>query len=217
MPILKIIAGAEDETDTRYADGRHVRLLAMIEKLKLKLSRNNEKMAFADVEDAGGTLEMIIFPKVLAEHAAVVAEHVPLILDGRISLREDEEPKIICERMFPLSQADHLPPAEYGDGRPPRHDEPSPPPAPLPEQQQKRHGNPVLFLRVPSMDSPEWQRALKVMKVFDGITRVFIRCADTGEMVEAPAQYRVMMNDVMLRELSRILGGDNVAVRYARA
>ena len=217
VPILKIIAGAEDETDTRYADGRHVRLLAMIEKLKLKLSRNNEKMAFADVEDAGGTLEMIIFPKVLAEHAAVVAEHVPLILDGRISLREDEEPKIICERMFPLSQADHLPPAEYGDGRPPRHDEPSPPPAPLPEQQQKRHGNPVLFLRVPSMDSPEWQRAMKVMKVFDGITRVFIRCADTGEMVEAPAQYRVMMNDVMLRELSRILGGDNVAVRYARA
>ena len=214
-PILAIIAGAEDETDTRYADGRHVRLLAMIGKLKLKLSKNNEKMAFADVEDAGGTLEMIIFPKVLAGYAGVIAEHMPLIIDGRISLREEEEPKIICERIFAVSQAEHLPPAEYGSSESPRHSDTSSPPAPMPKEQPKPRGNPILFLRVPSMESPEWQRALKVIKVFDGISRVFIRCADSGELVEAPAQYRVMMNSVMLDELTRILGEGNVAVRYA--
>ena len=55
---------------------------------------------------------------------------------------------------------------------------------------------------------------MKVIKIFDGISRVFIRCADSGELVEAPVQYRVMMNSVMLDELTRILGEGNVAVRY---
>ena len=217
--ILKIIAGAEDETDTRYSDGKHVRLLVMIEKLKLKLSKNNEKMAFADIEDAGGSLEMIVFPKVLAGCAGMIAEHVPLIVDGRISLREEEEPKIICERIFTPAQANHLPPMEGESCAPPReNNQPAPPRkiSPPAGQLEPRKGNPVLFLRVPSMESPEWQRALKVLKVFDGISRVFIRCNDSGELVEAPVQYRVMMNSVMLDELTRILGEGNVAVRYEK-
>ncbi len=214
--ILEIIAGAEDETDTRYSDGKNVRLLVMIEKLKLKLSKNNEKMAFADIEDAGGSLEMIIFPKVLAGYAGLIAEHVPLIVDGRISLREEEEPKIICERIFTPAQANNLPPMEGDSFRQPRQNtrRSEPPRDQLPVALKERKGNPILFLRVPSMESAEWHRALKVIKVFDGISRVFIRCADSGELVEAPVQYRVMMNSVMLGELTRILGEGNVAVRY---
>ena len=212
VPILKILAGAEDETDTRFADGKNVRLLAMIEKLKLKLSKGSEKMAFADIEDQSGSLEMILFPKVLAGYAGIVAENVPLIIDGRISQRDEDEPKIICERIFSLSQANHLPPTESDGGSRPREKYRNPAPVPQPPRQ----GNPVLFLRVPSMESVEWNRALKVLKIFDGISRVFIRCADTGQLVEAPVQYRVMINDVMLEELTRILGEGSVAVRYEK-
>ncbi len=209
-PILDIIAGADDETDTRYCDGSKVRLLAMIEKLKFKLSKNNERMAFADIEDPGGSLEMIIFPKVLAGYGRIISEQVPLIIDGRISLREEEEPKIICERVFSLSQAGSLPPAERDSrGQPRDYHRPAP--------ERPRHGgNPILFLRVPSMESAQWGRAVKVLRIFDGNSRVFVRCADTGQLVEAPAQYRVMMNNVMLEELTRILGEGNVAVRYEK-
>ncbi len=223
--LLEIISGAEDETDSRYADGRHVRLLVMIESMKLKLAKNNEKMAFAEIEDAGATVEMIIFPKVLAMYAGIISEHIPLIIDGRISLREEEEPKIICERIFSISQADNLPPidAEHNDSHyhntTSRRDDRqrNGQTFAAPNQTPAHRGNPILYLRVPSMESPEWYRALKVIKVFDGISRVFIRCSDSGQMVEAPAQYRVMMNSVMLDELSRILGEVNVAVRYEKA
>ena len=156
---------------------------------------------------------------VLAGCAGMIAEHVPLIVDGRISLREEEEPKIICERIFTPAQANHLPPMEGESCAPPReNNQPAPPRkiSPPAGQLEPRKGNPVLFLRVPSMESPEWQRALKVLKVFDGISRVFIRCNDSGELVEAPVQYRVMMNSVMLDELTRILGEGNVAVRYEK-
>ena len=53
-----------------------------------------------------------------------------------------------------------------------------------------------------------------MLRVFDGTSRVFIRCTDSGQMVEAPPALRVMMNRVMLDELARILGEENVAVRH---
>ncbi len=217
VPLLEIIRGAEDETDSRFSDGQNVRLLIMIESMKLKLSKNNEKMAFAVIEDSGASLEMIVFPKVLAMYAGMISEHVALIVDGRISLREEEEPKIICERIFTPAQLNNLPPIDPG-GNMQRNDQtlnehkPSAPPRKIPTHK----GNPILYLRVPSMESAEWQRALKVLKVFDGVSRVFVRCTDSGKMLEVPSQYRVMMNTVMLDELGRILGADNVAVRYEK-
>lgn len=213
VPLLNILRSAEDETSSEFRDGQSVRLLVMIESMKLKLSKNNEKMAFAAIEDSGAGVEMIVFPKTLAIHAGILAENVPLIVDGRISLREEEAPKIICERVFGINEADRLPPLEQsarrsasqGDNHTStvRNDRP--------------RGNPILYLRVPSMESEQFERALKVIKIFDGVSRVFIRCADSGQMVEAPKQYRVMMNTVMLDELGRILGKENVAIRYEKS
>ena len=217
VPLLEIIRGAEDETDSRFSDGQNVRLLIMIESMKLKLSKNNEKMAFAVIEDSGASLEMIVFPKVLAMYAGMISEHVALIVDGRISLREEEEPKIICERIFTPAQINNLPPIEPGrnirrnDQIRNEHNSSATSPE-LPTHK----GNPILYLRVPSMESAEWQRALKVLKVFDGISRVFVRCTESGQMLEVSSQCRVMMNTVMLDELGRILGADNVAVRYEK-
>ncbi len=207
-PLRAILAAAEDEMNAEYKDGQTVRLLVMIESMKLKLSKNNEKMAFAVIGDAGGSLEMIVFPRTLAAYAGLVAEHVPLIVDGKISLREEEEPKVICERMFAVEEADRLP--TLTDRRSET--------APVGTREMRElppRGNPVLYLRVPSLDSEAWRKALRVIRIFDGTSRVFLRCLNTGQMVEA-RQYRVMMNTVMLDELSRILGSDNVAVRYEK-
>ncbi len=211
VPLLRILAGAEDETSSEFRDGQSVRLLVMIGSMKLKLAKNNEKMAFANIEDAGGELEMLVFPKTLAYYAGILVEHVPLIVDGRVSLREEEEPKIICERIFSIGEVDRLPPPDMrrSGGATAGHAPSGRPPEPS-------RGNPILYLRVPSLDSDAWKRALKVLKIFDGISRVFVRCADTGQMMEAPKQYHVMMNTVMLDELGRILGAENVAVRYEK-
>lgn len=211
MPLLRILSGAEDETAADIADGKRVRLLVMIESVKLKLSKKSERMAFVQVEDAGAALEMIVFPKVWAQYAVFLSEGAPLIIDGRISLREEEEPKIICERVFPVQEADRLPSPERDSAASSR---------PAGERERRiqppPQGRPILYLKIPSLASREWERAKKVIRIFDGVSRVFLRCADTGQMMEAPQQLRVMMNTVMLDELGRILGSENVAVRYEK-
>ncbi|MBP3284468.1 MAG: DNA polymerase III subunit alpha [Clostridia bacterium] len=64
---------------------------------KNKITKNNEMMSFLTLEDFYGTLEVIVFPKTYQKIASVLQEDVPILLKGRLSLREDEEPKIICQ------------------------------------------------------------------------------------------------------------------------
>ena len=56
-------------------------------------------MAFLGVEDLTSSMEVIVFPKVLTEADEVAREGTPVIIKGTLSLREDEEPKILAEEI----------------------------------------------------------------------------------------------------------------------
>ena len=58
-------------------------------------------MAFVQIEDLYGGIEMLVFPKVLAEFGHLLKEGSVVQLKGRVSAREEEEPKIICEQVLP--------------------------------------------------------------------------------------------------------------------
>ncbi len=208
-PLIDIIQSAEDEMSTEYKDGSRVRVLVMVDSFKLKVSRKGEKMAFAVAEDSGGSLEMIVFPGVFAACSNLLAIGNIICVDARISLRDEEEPKLICERILSAEQAKGLTspgfPAQTDDSR-----------ARNSRGVSQPDGRPMLYLRAPSMESPQMQRAMKVIRVFDGSSRLFVYLTESGKLMEAPSKYRVMMNTVMLDELSRILGEENVAVKYEK-
>ena len=50
-------------------------------------------MAFVQIEDLYGGIEMLVFPKVLAEFGHLLKEGSVVQLKGRVSAREEEEPK----------------------------------------------------------------------------------------------------------------------------
>lgn len=62
------------------------------------------------------------------------------------------------------------------------------------------------------MKDPLYKRACLVTAVFDGSWPLYIRFQDTGKMVRAPQHMCVWPHPVMLDELRRILGDDNVAL-----
>ena len=53
-----------------------------------------------------------------------------------------------------------------------------------------------------------------IFRCFDGSDEVYVRFADTGKLVRLAREHRVMTNPVLLSELSRLLGEENVV--YAR-
>lgn len=49
------------------------------------------------LEDTSGSIEMLVFPKVLTQYSHKLAEGSVVIVRGRVSMREEEDAKLICE------------------------------------------------------------------------------------------------------------------------
>lgn len=59
--------------------------------------KNNRIMAFVNAEDRYGMLEIVIFPNVYEKYSALLGAGGALLFRGTVNLKENEEPKIICD------------------------------------------------------------------------------------------------------------------------
>jgi len=95
-----IISIAND--DERYKDKSKVRVLGRIISKKVINTKKGDAMCFAEFEDISGKLEAVFFPKVLEEYEHLLRTDNAVILEGSVSLREDEEAKILVDKLIPI-------------------------------------------------------------------------------------------------------------------
>lgn len=87
------------QNDDLYSDNKSVKLLINIEKIKKKSTKNNDIMAFAEISDMTSSCEMIVFPKTFVKYNHFLVFDKPLVLSGRISVKDDVSKQIICEKI----------------------------------------------------------------------------------------------------------------------
>lgn len=85
-------------------DGMYVVVGGIILEKKTKTTKNNNLMAFLTLEDLFGSIEIIVFPTVYERFSALTAEGSIVLINGRVSLKEDEAPKIICDEIKPITK-----------------------------------------------------------------------------------------------------------------
>ena len=88
-------------------DNDRVILGGILAVVNQKVTRNNTIMAFLKLEDLTGTIEVIVFPKTLDKVKELCVTDSLVIIKGRLSLKEDEPPKLICESIEPLEKIDN--------------------------------------------------------------------------------------------------------------
>lgn len=89
---------------TGFTDGSRVFIGGIITNKKNKITKNNNMMAFITLEDLYGTIEAIVFPATYDKYLKLLEEDNLVVIDGRISLNEEEDTKVICEAIYPLSE-----------------------------------------------------------------------------------------------------------------
>jgi DNA polymerase III subunit alpha len=105
QPELRSSAALPEEAGAVNAlitDGMRVILGGIITEVSKKYTKNNDMMAFVTLEDLYGNIEVIIFPKTYEKVASLIELDQLMLIKGRISIREDEAPKILCENIEPL-------------------------------------------------------------------------------------------------------------------
>lgn len=100
-----VIKTEDDEyvsTGKGLSDGDSIVLGCVIEGRKNKLTRNNAQMAFLTLEDAYGSVEALVFPKILERYSHLLQEGDIVLVKGTLSLREDDEPKVLLNSVEPI-------------------------------------------------------------------------------------------------------------------
>ena len=188
-----------DAGGKQYTDKQSVKIAGIIARRQNKATRGGEQMAFLTVEDRTGEIEVIVFAKSLETFGASLLLNEAVVISGTISLREEEDPKILLRSAKLLSDnASFVPPKS------------SAPAASTPQDSKKSPAK--LFLKVDSMDSELYKRAESFIGIFPGTFPVVFYDASAGKYFRADG-YGVELNDFVLRELRCILGDDAVICR----
>ena len=84
---------------SKFKDGQRVKYAGIITSIKKKYTKNNKIMAFVTVEDLYGTAEFIVFESTYMNCKSSLVEENIVIIDGRLSIREDDTPTIIASEI----------------------------------------------------------------------------------------------------------------------
>ena len=184
--------------DAKQFDNQTVTLVCTIVKNKIMTTKSNTLMAFTTVEDLTGSMELLVFPRILAECRAALQENAVVVANGRVSVKEDEA---AVEGVQPIETYD--PGKNFGMNRVERV-----------KRETSGGGAAGYFLTVPSRDSAQMHKVENLLcNIFDGGTvRVYFRFQDTGRAMLA--RHMAVKDAPLLRaELERILGKDCVKVQ----
>ncbi len=91
------ILNAENDFNSKYDDSYSVKIMGIINGVTKKQTKNGDTMAFLTVEDVNGSIEVIVFPKLYSKYLNLFYNGEIVFLGGRLSVKEEENPKIILD------------------------------------------------------------------------------------------------------------------------
>ena len=175
VPIGALMADfAQNETPHRFADGQVVTIAGVISSARTRTTKNNSLMSYVVLEDDTGSMELIVFQKTLDSCGAYIRENETVIARGRISLRDEKEPQLMCDSVRPITDVTA---------------------ASAPKAEQK------LYVRLPSREDARMRHIELVLKMFPGSGQMVIWCEAEKKRVGAKCLFHEALLDELKETL----------------
>ncbi len=94
----------EETGRTKVREGEKAIIGGMITGKTIKNTKTNKTMAFLNIEDLVGTVEVVVFPKDYEKSRMYLNEDTKVFVKGRVSEEDDNASKLICESIIPFEQ-----------------------------------------------------------------------------------------------------------------
>lgn len=200
QPISEIVG-----EDAEPVDKASVRVAGMITSVTTKNTKNGDRMAFFTLEDRLAEIECVAFARQFASLSHMIRRDSGVLVIGNISLREDEPPKILIQRMEELVENNRFNPADYQTA------EERPVAAPQAPKKAPAKAPTRLFLRVPDQTGDLTKKVQNLLGIFEGEFPTYFYYADKKEYETHPVG--VALSDYVMHELVELLGADNVILK----
>ena len=102
---IDAISSADTQVLVSLADGAEVRMVGLVSAIKRIADRKGKPMAFVTLEDFAGQTEVLVFADACEAAGSDLAVDEVVAVEGRVSTRENEEPKIVAGRVMSFERA----------------------------------------------------------------------------------------------------------------
>ena len=182
---------AREDGPQEFQDNQKLTVAGIISAYKTRTTKNDTLMAYIDLEDNTGGMELLCFSRVLDESMAHIRENNAVLVTGRVSVRDEKEPQIMVDSIRPLTDADFAADTPRKSG------------GASVTQDQK------LWLKIPTREDPRMEKIKLVLSFFPGRQQVILYYADCKKKVGTWAQ----IHPALVADLKERLGEENVVVK----
>lgn len=193
-PLYKVEKVLQSKTDNHIADlsdlkdGQHVNIAGIINRVLLKTTKKGDKMAYIELEDLTGAVEVIVFPNLLEKAEELISEDSIVALQGRLDLKEktgENEVKVIASSITSLESAQTV------------------------EHSYKRL---ELVLEGEKCDQDTLNRVVRAVKNNPGTVKLLLKVKQNGTMFTLAAGngFKVATTNSLLQDLLRILPKEHI-------
>ena len=184
---IGLMLDSDNDFSTKYKDNSRVRIFGIISKIEKRVTKSNSTMCFVTVEDMSASIECIVFARQYAERMQYLQLGNIILINGRLSMREDKEPTVICETI-----------------------EPNPKNIMKDEAKTEKKQRKGIFLRMTSKSCAEMKKVNTLLDIFGGDFPVYAYYSDENKYDRIGF---VNLNIPLINELKYIFGSENVVIR----
>ncbi len=102
--VADVLDMAASENHGAEYDGRMVSMAGILAEARGKMTKKGQMMGLMTLEDLTGQIEGLVFPRMYERYASLLSVDGMVIVDGKLSFREDEDPKLLVDAVRPLDR-----------------------------------------------------------------------------------------------------------------
>ena len=164
-------------------DGMRATMAGIINSKKTLVTRNNKMMAFVDMEDLYGNVEVVVFPNVYERCSQLIQEDSLIVVKGTINFKEGELPKLLANEVLDLRENSRG--AEIAAQK-------------------------VVKIRIPEHVETGLEQIREILTQHRGSTPVIIYLGKTGKAMKTKQDLWVDADETFCQRVSELIGAENL-------
>ena len=187
-------AKIRDILNNQFLAGSLVSVAGIISKIHKIFTKKNELMMFVTLEDMTGSLEVIVFPKLLRKDSSPWQEDKFIFVSGRLS-DKDDLPKILTETVIEIDQ--NNPAAIIKDIN-------------LNQTNQRQALNIIVLINHKNFNGSLHTKLKELFNGQQGKNRVYLKVSQNGVERTIATNYYIAWNDSIKSNLEELIGQNSV-------
>jgi len=175
----------QDDGPEQFSDNQPIIIAGVVASSRTRTTKNNSLMSYINLEDDTGVIELIAFQRALDTGGGYIKDNAPLLIKGKISLRDEKEPQILVDQIRPISDVQEV------------------------EYPRDRNRKKKLYLKLNSTDKQAIAHVELLLTMFPGEEQIILYFEDTGKRMAA----KCIVHEALIAELKEVYGDSRVAVK----